>query len=287
MTAPPPPDLPGGWRTLPFDSCALTDGIERRASIQKSAYKPTGRFPIIDQGAAPIAGYTDDDSVVHSNDLPLILFGDHTRILKFLDFPFATGADGTKLLRAHENVVDPKFLYYALRRLEIPSRGYSRHFGYIRDTLIPVPEAREEQRRIAAVLSAIERSITLHGRLLTALKTLKAETMAKLFREGLRGEPLKQTEFGEIPESWELVRCETICETISVGIVVTPAKYYEPTGVPCFRSFNVQEDRLLEKDFVFISDAANELHRKSRLRAGDVIVVRTGYPGTACVVPEK
>ncbi len=144
-----------------------------------------------------------------------------------------------------------------------------------------------EQRAIAGVLAKIQAAVEVQEKIVATLKELKAATMAKLFREGLRGEPLKQTEIGDIPESWELVRCETVCEMISVGIVVTPAKYYAPVGVPCFRSFNVQEDRLLERDLVFISDAANELHGKSKLRAGDVIIVRTGYPGTACVVPKK
>ena len=151
---------------------------------------------------------------------------------------------------------------------------------------VPFPSL-PEQRSIAAVLSKIQAEVEVQDKIVATLKELKAATMAKLFREGLRGESLKQTEIGEIPESWEVVLCETLCETISVGIVVTPAKYYVPAGVPCFRSFNVQEDRLLEKDFVFISEAANDLHGKSQLRTGDVIIVRTGYPGTACVVPEK
>lgn len=97
-------------------------------------------------------------------------------------------------------------------------------------------------------------------------------------------EPRKQTEIGELPNSWDVAVCEGLCDLITVGIVVTPAKYYVPTGVPCFRSFNIRPNRLATDDLVFISDDSNDFHSKSKLRSGDVLVVRTGYPGTACVV---
>jgi type I restriction enzyme S subunit len=119
---------PSDWQILPFDSCVLKDGVERKPSVQQNEYKAAGRFPIVDQGSSFIAGYTDDEHLMHKDNLPIILFGDHTRIFKFLDFSFATGADGTKLLRANEEIVDPRFLYYALLHLDIPSRGYNRHF---------------------------------------------------------------------------------------------------------------------------------------------------------------
>src|SRR4029077_15459116 len=129
-------------------------------------------------------------------DLPIILFGDHTRIFKFLDFPFATGADGTKLFRAKDQTVEPKFLYFALLHLDIPSRGYNRHFKYLKEKTISVPDHRDEQRAIAAVLSKIQAAGQVQEKIVATLKELKGATMAKLFREGLRGESLKQTDIG-------------------------------------------------------------------------------------------
>lgn len=199
------------------------------------------------------------------------------------------------VLRADPTKADPRFIYYSLltedfiNRVSNLERGASYPAVTDNDVLgqvISTPSL-PEQQAIAAVLSKIQTAAEVQEKIVTALKELKAATMAKLFREGLRGEPLKQTEIGEIPESWEVVPCGAICEMISVGIVVTPAKYYVPIGVPCFRSLNVQEDRLIEDNFVFISEAANNLHAKSKLHAGDVVIVRSGYPGTACVVPEK
>src|SRR3989338_8827493 len=119
-------DLPSDWTTLSFEACAMMN-MERKESIQQNLYKTTGRFPVIDQGNSLIAGYTDNESLIYKkNELPIILFGDHTRIFKYIDFPFATGADGTKLFRANDQVVDHRFLYFALLYLDIPSRGYSR-----------------------------------------------------------------------------------------------------------------------------------------------------------------
>ncbi len=151
---------------------------------------------------------------------------------------------------------------------------------------MPLPRL-PEQQVIGKAFLTLRSSLEVQEKIVAGLRELKAATMAKLFREGLRGERRKQTEIGEIPKSWEVVPCESICETISVGIVVTPAKYYVARGIPCFRSFNVREDRLVDNDLVFISPESHELHAKSRLSTGDVLVVRTGYPGTSCVVPPQ
>ncbi|MBU4190370.1 MAG: restriction endonuclease subunit S, partial [Candidatus Thermoplasmatota archaeon] len=101
---------------------------ESKKSELKSSYKSKGKYPIVDQGKELIAAYTDEESKVYKKSIPLIIFGDHTRIFKYIDFPFVTGADGTKLLKANEELFENKFLYFALGRLNIPNRGYNRHF---------------------------------------------------------------------------------------------------------------------------------------------------------------
>ena len=93
----------------------------------RSAYQATGAIPVIDQGRDFIAGYTDDPQLQYDGPLPLIIFGDHTRILKWVDRPFAIGADGTQLLRGDKRY-DQRFFYYALCTLELEHFGYERHF---------------------------------------------------------------------------------------------------------------------------------------------------------------
>ena len=92
-----------------------------------------------------------------------------------------------------------------------------------------------------------------------------------------------------VPEGWEVVAANTICERISVGIVVKPKDYYvsEGEGIRAFRSANVREGAIEDRNWVYISNEGHRKNKKSELQAGDVLVVRTGYPGTACVVTEE
>lgn len=95
----------------------------------------------------------------------------------------------------------------------------------------------------------------------------------------------KQTEVGVIPEDWDTRLCSALSNLITVGIVIRPTQYYVKQGVPALRSANVREDGIDDADMVFISKKANDLLAKSQVREGDVLTVRTGYPGTSAVVP--
>ena len=157
----------------------------------------------------------------------------------------------------------------------------------LKTLIVPVPPL-AEQRKIAGVLGLVQRALEQEERLLQLTAALKKTLLHQLFTQGLRGEPQKHTEIGPVPESWNLVPCEDLCEMITVGVVVKPASHYVEKGVPAFRSFNVREDRLAPNDLVYFSKADNDTAlAKSKLRAGDVLVVRTGYPGTSCVVPKE
>lgn len=94
----------------------------------------------------------------------------------------------------------------------------------------------------------------------------------------------KQTEVGVIPDNWEVRRCIDLSQRIMVGIVIRPSQYYVAQGVPALRSANIRESGITEDDLVFISEEANALLAKSQTRAGDVLTVRTGYPGTSATV---
>jgi restriction endonuclease S subunit len=97
----------------------------------------------------------------------------------------------------------------------------------------------------------------------------------------------KQTEVGVIPEDWEIRKCSDLSERIMVGIVIRPSQYYTRDGVPALRSANIREDGINDLDLVFISEESNQLLTKSQIREGDVLTVRTGYPGTSAVAEYK
>ncbi|MEQ0303304.1 restriction endonuclease subunit S [Klebsiella sp. CN_Kp088] len=89
-----------------------------------------------------------------------------------------------------------------------------------------------------------------------------------------------------VPEGWSLVDANRICESISVGVVIKPSQYYvdESVGIKAFRSANVREGFINDSDWVYFSQEGHLANKKSQLKTGDVLIVRTGYPGTACVV---
>jgi type I restriction enzyme S subunit len=134
---------------VPFSE-ALDDVSAGNTRIPQSAFRTTGRLAVVDQGRSLIAGFTDDVGAAVAAKPPVIVFGDHTRAIKYVDFPFAMGADGIKVLRVNEGF-ESKFVYHYLRSRKIPSVGYSRHFKFLRELLVPKPGV-SEQRRLAAIL---------------------------------------------------------------------------------------------------------------------------------------
>ena len=190
------------WATESVADCIVPVSVAGKTKIQSRDYKSSGRFPVIDQGQERIAGWTDDESAVIETPLPLVVFGDHTRAFKFLDVPFARGADGTQLLRPKPGI-DPLFFFYACRAIDLPARGYNRHFTVLKDKELSYPGGYGEQKAIAAVLRQTESLLAQQSALLEMLQELKRAAMSRLFTRGLRGEAQKETEIGLVPESWE------------------------------------------------------------------------------------
>lgn len=195
--------IPNKWDILNFLDCLSSDKFEEKEHLQQNKYPIKGKYPIVDQGAALIAGFTNNEELVHNEGLPVVIFGDHTRIFKYVDFPFVLGADGTKVLKPKEDRMDGKFFYFCLLQLDLPSKGYSRHFKYLKEKQIICPPL-SEQRTIAAILSKIQHAIETQEKIVERAKELKKSLMEKLFTEGLHGEELKETEIGIIPKSWEV-----------------------------------------------------------------------------------
>lgn len=145
-----------------FDEIAVANAIAKNkgqkiTKLQTSEYLEEGVISIIDQGATFVCGYTDDAAVIWPYGLPVIVFGDHTRILKFVDFPFAIGADGTQCITPAP-ALNARYLYYALQSLDLLGEGYARHFKLLKEKTIPLPGL-PEQVAIAGQLLALEDSI--------------------------------------------------------------------------------------------------------------------------------
>ena len=114
------------------------DQTKYGTKIKTDEYKEKGKHAIVDQGKKLIAGYTDLEDGLYNN-VPAIIFGDHTRVIKYIDVPFFLGADGTKILKCKVENANYKYLYYALTREKIPDTGYNRHFKWLKEIDIKYP----------------------------------------------------------------------------------------------------------------------------------------------------
>lgn len=143
-----------------FDTISFLDCLEKEASknnlkIQGKDFLDKGEYPIIDQGERFIAGYTNDTSKIYNEKLPVIIFGDHTRILKFVNFPFALGADGVKIL-VPKDEFNPPYFYYCLKLIGVKSAGYSRHYKFLKEKKIPLPPL-PLQQKFAKIVEQVEK----------------------------------------------------------------------------------------------------------------------------------
>ncbi|MFH0985278.1 MAG: restriction endonuclease subunit S [Candidatus Omnitrophota bacterium] len=171
------PHLSNRWITLPFEECLDTRDIKFK-KLKKKNIKPEGIYPVIDQGENFISGYIDNEADLFFGTLPVIIFGDHTRRIKFIDFQFAVGADGTKILHPFESL-NPKFFYYYLRSLNIESQGYSRHYRFLKAIDVPVPSLNEQHRIVAKLEKLLTRVETCKERL------EKIPALLKRFRQSV------------------------------------------------------------------------------------------------------
>lgn len=178
------------WQKVNFDS--FFDVLpSKKYQVQKQDYLSNGDIPVVDQGQSLIAGYTNDKSKIFNHD-KVIIFGDHTRIVKYIDFEFAVGADGTQILGVKQNI-NLKFAYYQLLNKKIPDTGYNRHFKYVKAEDYYIPTTLKEQQEIVDVLDAASEIIRLRTACIESAQAL----IPALFQE-MFGDPLSKVDKNKI-----------------------------------------------------------------------------------------
>lgn len=143
-----PFELPQGWEwvRLPDIYFSISPSANKLLS---SAVKPEGQYPVVDQGQKHVTGFTDDAGLLIKIPGPVIVFGDHTKAIKYIDFDFVAGADGTKILRPIHQ--DEKFFAWQLRSFSLEDRGYARHFKVLNACLFALPPKAEQSRIVTRV----------------------------------------------------------------------------------------------------------------------------------------
>ena len=135
--------------SMQFLDVLLKPIIGNQTKIKESKINPSGKYPVITQEKDKIiSGYTDNENII--DDLPLIVFGDHSCTVKYIDFPFIRGADGTQLLKVNQKDIITKYLFYVLQDTNIEnSDRYERHYKYLKNIKIPLPPLDVQQQIVA------------------------------------------------------------------------------------------------------------------------------------------
>ena len=136
------------WCYLPFEDCI--EPVIYTTKVQRKDFLPDGVYPVVSQEEAFINGFWDQESDLFKVNRPVIVFGDHTRALKYVDFDFVLGADGVKVLKP-KPFLHPRYFYYQLHTANLNSLGYARHYRLLKEHRVGFP-AYAEQRRIVAIL---------------------------------------------------------------------------------------------------------------------------------------
>jgi len=130
--------LPEGWEEDFIDN--QLERVKRNGKLKKDDYLEVGDYPIIDQSDGFIGGYSNKEEVVQFEPLPLVIFGDHTRRVKYANFPFISGADGTQLLSPLNKNMLPAYFYLSIKSIDLSDYAYARHFKYLKQQTILIPD---------------------------------------------------------------------------------------------------------------------------------------------------
>ena len=155
------------------------DKTKYGTKVKTDEYHESGAHIIIDQGQSQIAGYTDLEEGLFQ-DVPAIIFGDHTRVVKYIEEPFFLGADGVKVLKSKLPDANYKYLYYALRNAKIPNTGYNRHFKWVKELQFKYPGV-DEQAYIVETLDKVEKIILTRQEELQTLDELIKARFVEMF----------------------------------------------------------------------------------------------------------
>ncbi len=255
---------------------------DSKSKIKSSSYLESGKYAVVDQGKELVAGFTDTSPTVDENLLPVIVFGDHTRAVKYVDFPFTAGADGTQILKP-SSLTNPKYGFYLVLHAvgQIPSKGYARHFGELKKMKFQLPSLEKQREIVEKLDSAFAEIDSLEANLKLSddkanqlLQSLLSESFSS---NGMTESPITELTIGEI------------CE---VGDGNHSSKY--PTknemisaGVPFIRAQNIINGTVNDSDILYISDKKHESLKKGHLRTGDILITNRGEIGKLAIVPAE
>ncbi len=255
-----------GWTYKMFEDCLVK--AAKAKQVQASEYNAGSKYPIVSQEDKMVSGYCDDSSFLYHIDKPVVIFGDHTRVLKYVDFDFVVGADGVKIL-IPKDFLKAKFLLYYLRWYKVPSLGYSRHYKLLKEINLPIPPLSEQQR----IVSELDLLSSIIEKKKAQLK--EYDQLAQSIFYNMFGDPIENN------KKWDVKSLADLSSKIANGY---NAKLQEDTykneGIMYFRCQNVWRNRFDYSDLVYIDEQTNEIMKSSSLKHNDLLITKIGRVNT-------
>lgn len=244
--------------------------VKYTKKIQSSDYLQKGLVPIVSQEEETISGYWNifDDAFIV--DSPVVIFGDHNRVLKYINFNFVLGADGVKILKPIKNL-NARFLFHFLKWYNVPSLGYSRHYKLLKEIILPIPPL-SEQQHIVEELDLLSSIIEKKKAQLKELDNLAQSIFYEMFGD---------------PSNWELMRLKEI--TTKMGSGATPRggnQSYKEEGISLIRSLNIHNGYFKYEDLAHIDEQQASQLNNVIIEENDVLLNITGASvARCCIVP--
>ena len=243
-----------GWEIIPFEDSIVK--VKYTTKIPSNDYLEQGLYPIVSQEEGLISGYWNSKDDVFKISSPVVIFGDHTRILKYVDFDFVLGADGVKILQPIERI-NAKFFKLYLESCKIPSLGYSRHYKLLKELQIPVPPL-PVQEQIVSELDLLSGIIEKKREQLKELDALAQSIFYDMF-----GDP-EQSSYNIIPLS------KLSNNKLSYGSGASAIPYNGE--IRYIRITDIKDDGKLNAEAV----SPSIMEDKYILNEGDILFARSG-----------
>jgi type I restriction enzyme S subunit len=274
-----PYQIPDNWCWIHLPE-AFTNHTDSKKKIQSKAYLSEGKYSVVDQGQELIGGYTDDKDMLYSGKLPVIIFGDHTRCVKLIDFPFVQGADGVKVLRP-KDFYDINAFYYSLRAINIPNLGYRRHFPLFSQFAIPLPPLNEQQRivdRIERIFAKMDEAKEKAQAVVDGFELRKSAILHKAFTGELTEK--WREEHGVTLDSWEKETSTQLFSYVTSGSRGW-AQYYSDSGSVFIRMGNLDHGtvELDMEDIQYVNLPSKAEGQRSKLQKNDILISITADIG--------
>jgi len=250
-----------GWEYKSFETCI--NKLPKPKQVKTSEYSSGTKYPIISQEDKLISGYYDDESYVFHIDSPVVIFGDHTRVLKYVDFDFVVGADGVKII-SPKRELNAKFLLYYLQWYKIPNLGYSRHYKLLKEIKIPLPPL-STQLAIVSELDKINELIRLKKEQLKDFDNLAQSLFYEMF-----GDPV------ENEKGWEVKKLGDICSQITDGTHNSPTNT-EKGDFMYVTAKNIKRDGIILDNITYVDAATHQsIYLRCNPEYGDVLYIKDG-----------